>query len=112
VNFDWLDPSTFENPFQHKFPDGEKISSAYLVSPPVDDPAPLMIEFIDLAVKKHGVKRFVLLTGSSSDVGGRGVGKVWEHLIELGVEYCVLRATWFMGMCFYDLSSHFLVVSY
>lgn len=56
-----------------------------------------MTAFIDHAFKKHGVKRFVLLGGSSVEKGGRLVGKVWQHLVDIGAEYCVLRATWFMG---------------
>jgi uncharacterized protein YbjT (DUF2867 family) len=56
-----------------------------------------MIAFVDLAIK-HGVKRFVMLTGSeASRGGGVGSGGTWQHLEDTGVEYCVLRATWFMG---------------
>ena len=97
TKFDWLDSSTFENPFQNKFLDGESISAVYLISPAVPDPVPSMTAFIDLAVEKHGVKRFVLLSGSTAEKGGAHVGKVWQHLVDIGVEYCVLRATWFMG---------------
>lgn len=103
TRFDWLDSSTFENPFQHKFPNGESISAIYLISPEVPDPAPSMTAFIDLAVKKHGVKRFVLLTGSSAEKGGHHVGKVWQYLVDIGVEYCVFRATWFMGAFYHTL---------
>ena len=95
AKFDWLDNTTFENPFQHTFPGGEKISAVYLVSPEVQDPAPCMNEFIDLAVKK-GAKRFVLIGGSTIYLGGHHVGKVWSHLTELGVEYCILQPSWFM----------------
>ena len=97
VKFDWLDSSTYDNPFQHKFHGGEGISAVYLIAPEVSDPVPIMNSFIDHAVKKHGVKRFVLLTGSSVDKGGYYHGKVWSHLVDIGVEYCVLRATWFNG---------------
>ena len=97
TKFDWLDSSTFANPFQHQFPDKERISTVYLVAPEVLDPVPAMTAFIDLAVKQHGVKRFVLLGGSSTEKGGWHVGKVWQHLDDIGVEYCVLRPTWFMG---------------
>src|SRR5450432_996463 len=97
VKFDWLDSSTFENPFQHKLLGGQSISAIYLIAPEVQDPVPSMKAFIYLAAKKHRVKRFVLLTGSSAEKAGFHVGKVWQHLIDMGVEYCTLRATWFMG---------------
>ena len=97
TKFDWLDASTFGNPFRHAFAGGEGISAVYLVAPPVADPVPMMVAFVDLAVHKHGVKRFVLLTGSTAEKGGYHVGKVWEHLADLGVEHGVLRPTWFMG---------------
>ncbi len=53
--------------------------------------------FIDHAAKKYGAKRFVFFTGSTAEKGGPVVGKVWEHLDQSGVDYCVLRATWLMG---------------
>ena len=97
TKFDWLDASTFEKPFQHKFPGGESISAVYLVAPEVADPSPPMSAFVDYAVKEHGVKRFVLIGGSSTEAGGHHVGTLWQHLIDIGVEYCVLRPSWFMG---------------
>lgn len=96
TKFDWLDPSTFANPFQHAFPNGEKISAIYLIAPEVSDPAPAMNALVDLAVEKHGVKRFVLLTGTSVEEMGYYTGPVWQHFEDIGVEYCVLRPTWFM----------------
>lgn len=97
VRFDWLDASTFENPFNHNFPSQEGISAVYLIAPEVPDPTPHMNAFIDLAVEKYLVKRFVLLAGASVEKGGHFVGKVWKHLVDIGVEYCVLRPSWFMG---------------
>lgn len=97
VKFDWLDASTYENPFQHEFPGGVKINAVFLVQPEVFDPETSMNAFIDYAVEKHSVKRFVLLTGSMMEQGGPQMGKVWQHLIDAGVEWCVLRCTWFMG---------------
>lgn len=96
--FDWLDSSTFDNPFQHKALDGESVSAVYLVWPEaLPDPTPPMTAFIDLAVNKYGVKRFVLLGGSGVEMGGMFVGKVWQHLVEIGTDFCVLLPTWFMG---------------
>lgn len=98
TTFDWLDYSTHENPFRHEFPNGERISAVYLIAPEVQDPAPSMNVFIDLAVEKHGVKRFVLLSGSSLKKGGFYTGQVWQHLEDIGVAHTVLLATWFMGI--------------
>jgi festuclavine dehydrogenase len=98
VKFDWLDPSTFENPFQYEFAKGEKITAVYLVLPPsAGDPRDLINPFIDIAVKKYGVKKFVLLAGSSITKGGHYIGQVWQHLSSFGVDHTVLLATWFMG---------------
>lgn len=97
TRFDWLDSSTFVHPFQHEFHDGESISAVFLVAPEVTDPASPMNAFVDYAIKEHGVKRFVLMAGSSAEPGGHHVGKVWQHFLDIGVEYCVLRPTWFMG---------------
>jgi len=91
VSFDMLDDTTFNNPFSHKFPNGESITSMYFIGPEVDDPTPSMIAFIDFAVGK-GVKRIVMLTGSSTEHGG-----AWAHMDSLGIEFSVLRATWFNG---------------
>lgn len=100
TKFDWLDSSTFERPFHYEFPGGEGISSIYLVAPEIADPAPPMNAFIDYAIKEHGVKRFVLIGGSSTEPGGHHVGKVWQHLLDVGIPYCVLRPSWFMGRFF------------
>lgn len=97
TNFDWLDYSTHENPFQHNFPNGERITAVYLIAPEVQDPAPSMNAFVDLAFQKHGVKRFVLLSGSSLTKGGYYTGQVWQHLEDIGIDHTVLLATWFMG---------------
>lgn len=98
TKFDWLDASTFETPFHHTSPGGESISAVYLVAPEVADPSTHMSAFVDYAVKEHGVKRFVLIGGSSTEPGGQHVGILWQHLIDIGVEYCVLRPSWFMGV--------------
>lgn len=55
-----------------------------------------MKPFTEFAISK-GVKRFVLLTSSTIPLGGHGHGKVHEYLVERGVDYGVLRPTWFMG---------------
>ncbi|KAF4630573.1 hypothetical protein G7Y89_g7562 [Cudoniella acicularis] len=93
VKFDWFDPSTYGTLFT-----GSPVSAVYLISPPVIDSFPLMKEFIDLA-KEKGVKRFVLQSASVLDVGdGPIMGKVSGYIAGLGVEFAILRPTWFMGM--------------
>jgi festuclavine dehydrogenase len=97
AKFDWLDPSSFGNPFESEVTGGEKISAIYLIAPQVADPAPSMNAFIDYAVSQHSAKRFVMVGGTTTEPGGPHVGQVWQHLDDIGVNYCVLRPTWFMG---------------
>lgn len=98
VKFDFSDSSTFEAPFEHTFTNNEKITAVYLVPPQDADPAGVMNAFIDHCTKKHGVKRFVLVTGSTTGKEQTyGHGPTWQHLDNLGVEYSVLKASWFMG---------------
>ncbi|CAA7268330.1 unnamed protein product [Cyclocybe aegerita] len=71
VTFDWTDPTTFENPFKAD----SNIDKVYLVAPVVLDALPV---------------REPVLQGSVY------VGKVHEYLAEHGIEYGVLRPTWFI----------------
>ncbi|EDR01986.1 uncharacterized protein LACBIDRAFT_310140 [Laccaria bicolor S238N-H82] len=92
VKLDWLDPSTFTNPFDAD----PAIDRVYVVGPiGVLDTLPHVKPFIDLALTK-GVKRFVVLSGSPVPKGGPIAGKVHEYLAEIGVDYAVLRPTWFI----------------
>ncbi|TFK41648.1 hypothetical protein BDQ12DRAFT_710684 [Crucibulum laeve] len=91
VRLDWLDATTFENPFVTD----PKIDRVYLICPPVYDMLQTMKPFVDLAVDK-GIKRFVLLSASGVGKGDIMMGKVHEYLVDIGVEYFVLRPTWFM----------------
>lgn len=75
-----------------------------MMEPQVDKPWVPMIKFVDLAREK-GVQRFVLCAGTSTCIGKDGMGRVWEHFISCGVDYCVLRPSWFMGSCFRNLST-------
>ncbi|KAJ6572052.1 hypothetical protein B0H19DRAFT_1209139 [Mycena capillaripes] len=90
VRFDWLDASTYEIPFESY----SDINRIYLVAPPVFDMFPPMKSFIDFAVEK-GVKRFVLMSAGLIEPGGPAMGKTHQYLSTLGVEYCVLRPSWF-----------------
>ncbi len=97
VKFDWTDASTFPLPFQHSFPNGEKITAVYIVSGPLADPGPAVNAFVDYAMKEQGVKRFVVCAGGSTRKGDPRLGAVWAHLEDVGAEYLVLRPTWFIG---------------
>ncbi|KAF8970137.1 hypothetical protein BDZ97DRAFT_2055434 [Flammula alnicola] len=99
VKFDWLDKTTYEIPFNAD----PKIDRVYIAVPPIFDMLSYVGPFIDLAVSK-GVKRFVLLTGSQDEPGDGPLGKVHQHLLDIGVDYTVLRPTWFQqnfGVFFY-----------
>lgn len=94
VKFDWLDSSTYENPFNT---DLGHVESAYLVPPEfTSDIIESMKPFIDFAIGK-GVKRFALISASSLEAGGPYAAKVHEYLINSGVDYFVVRPTWFYG---------------
>jgi len=92
ILFDWLDESTYDAPFN-----GTGIDRVYLVAPPVLDMFGPMKKFIDLAVSK-GVKRLVLLSGSLllDENNPLAMDLVHKYIIGLGIDYCVLRPTWFM----------------
>ncbi|OQE13753.1 hypothetical protein PENSTE_c046G08691 [Penicillium steckii] len=97
THFDWLDETTYENPFlQASSASLKAISAVYLVAPPVDDMAPPMIKFIDLCRSK-GVKRFILLSASNINKGDHSMGQAHAHLDSCqDIEYVSLRPTWFM----------------
>ncbi|KAF8649263.1 hypothetical protein AX16_005916 [Volvariella volvacea WC 439] len=96
VKFDWLDASTHSNSFVEAEKLGSPIDRVYLVAPMVMDMIGCMQPVIDLAIKK-GVKRFVLLSALSVQIGAPAMGKVHEYLAykEPKVDYAVLRPTWF-----------------
>ena len=91
IKFDW----TLETTWGRAFELGP-VESVYLMEPQVAQPWVPMIKFVDFA-KQKGVKRFVLCAGTSTAIGKDGMGRVWEHFIQTGVDYCVLRPSWFMG---------------
>ncbi|RYP10946.1 hypothetical protein DL764_000382 [Monosporascus ibericus] len=97
AHFDWTKDDTYESPFTKASNERmAPISAVYLVPPPIFDLAPPMIHFVDFA-RQRGVKRFVLLSASTIEKGGPAMGQVHEHLDLLeGIEYAVLRPTWFM----------------
>ncbi|TEB27519.1 ergot alkaloid A [Coprinellus micaceus] len=95
VKFDWDDPATFDAAFAL----GQNIEYVYLLGPSRSpDPLIKVKPFIDLAVSK-GVKRFIVLSagGLFTEKGpdSRGMGKVHTYLDDQGLDYVVLRPTWF-----------------
>ncbi|KAH8815562.1 ergot alkaloid A [Xylogone sp. PMI_703] len=93
VKFDWLDQETYNRPFNTT---PVPISAIFLIPPPVPDAFPLMRAFIDIAVERN-VKRIVLLSGSVLHVGdGPALAAASEYITSLGIEYALLRPTWFM----------------
>ena len=108
--FDWTKEDSYESPFIKASTEGmAPISTVYLVPPPMIDLAPPIIHFVDFA-RQRGVKRFVLLSDSTVGKGGPTTGQVHEYLDSLkGIEYAVLRPTWFMGtflFSFYPWGRH------
>ncbi|KAF8646466.1 hypothetical protein AX16_007203 [Volvariella volvacea WC 439] len=90
VKFDWLDKSTYDNPWNVD----PNIDRVYLVLPEIPNDFDYVKPFIDLAVAK-GVKRFVLLSATVFEKGKPGSGITHEYLENLGVEFHALRPTWF-----------------
>ncbi|TFK21387.1 NmrA family protein, partial [Coprinopsis marcescibilis] len=95
VKLEWDEPATFHNPWTQRSLD---IDSVYIVGPPADfNPLKQVGPFIDLAVTK-GVKRFVYLSATEADKNNDsgGLGQVPGYLEERGLDYVVLRPTWFI----------------
>ena len=92
--FDWNDQDTYGIPFSK----ANDVDAVYIVVPitVVDENATPVTDFIDFA-KARGVKRFVALTSSNALPGKRIMGVVHDHLMSLGVDWTVLRPTWYMG---------------
>jgi festuclavine dehydrogenase len=91
VHFDWFDESTWSSLFT-----SHSINSVFLVAPPIMDCVSLMKSFIDLCLH-HQIKRLVLLSASVADVAdGPAMGQMADYVKGLGVEYAILRPTWFM----------------
>ena len=102
VHFDWSDPATHDNPFNHPIALASPITAIYLVLPHTGDASEIVNGFVNQAIEKWGVKRFVMMCGSHVESGNPGgdagdPGLVWEHLVQRGAGWGVLRCTWFMG---------------
>ena len=76
------------------------IDRIYLIVPSVMGQLSAVKPFIDLAISK-GVKRFVLLTASQAEIGSPVLmGKVHEYLLNIKVDYTLLRPIWFIRTYF------------
>ena len=97
VKFDWFDETTYRILFSDS-----KISAIFIVAPPLLEGLPLVQKFVEIA-RESGVTRFVLLSASIIDVGdGPAMSRVSGYIEGLGLEYAILRPTWFMGMFLYS----------
>ncbi|KAH9487321.1 Agroclavine dehydrogenase [Psilocybe cubensis] len=103
IKFDWFDTTTHESAFKDI-----SIDRVYIVGPPGSNDSANIISFIDLAVSK-GVKRFVLMSATQIDPSriqsAFPAGAIHQHLIDKGVDYVVLRPTWFIQ----NFGTNFLV---
>ncbi len=88
VVFDWLDSATHG-------PALVGVGGVYLLAP-AGSPAPeqIMVPFIERAAGL-GVDRLVLLSASSIERGGPGLGQVHDALARSSSGWAVLRPTWF-----------------
>jgi ergot alkaloid biosynthesis protein len=89
VRFDWHDPATHAAALAD-------VARVYLVAPAlVDDPAPVMLPFLERALA-GGVRRVVLLSSSAIADGAPGLGAVAREIRTRAPEWAVLRPSWFM----------------
>ena len=89
VRFDWEDSTSWSAAL-------DEVGAAYLVAPPGNWAAgETVISFVTTAIE-HGVGRFVLLSGSPIEAGGPAMGEVHAWLQTSGVDWAVLRPSWFM----------------
>lgn len=95
VNFDYEDFSTWEAIFSAP-PGRAPIAAVWLLIPEVDDAEAAMEHFVDYCVDR-GARRFVLCADTTTKIDHSVAGKTWRMLVDRGVEYVVLRPTWYMG---------------
>ncbi|KAF3762251.1 NAD(P)-binding protein [Cryphonectria parasitica EP155] len=106
AEFDWMDETTWDNPFAAAAAAAGTDTSSpppattvFLVAPPVFHSSLIMNAFIDRVRSRHGVKRFVLLASTAVEAGGPAFGGTMARLAELGgkgeIEFAVLRPSWF-----------------
>jgi uncharacterized protein YbjT (DUF2867 family) len=91
VKLDWKDPATFEGALE------AKPAFIYIVGEPGNQDAYKdIVPFIDAAVKKGSVKKFVYLSATTY-VDELGIAQVPRYLKGKNIPYVILRPTWFTG---------------
>ncbi|KAJ3529982.1 hypothetical protein NMY22_g8765 [Coprinellus aureogranulatus] len=93
VKHDWTYSASLNTPFAS----GLTYCGVYLVSPPgFADAFKNIKALIDMAFT-HGVRRFMILSGTGVEKDGAlGLAKMHRYLEEKGVDYFALQPTWFM----------------
>ncbi|KAH6902719.1 NmrA family protein [Coprinopsis sp. MPI-PUGE-AT-0042] len=92
VKLDWKDPSTFEGALNAS----PNIEYVYIVGEPLNpEHVKDIVPFIELAVKKGGIKKFVYISATvySEYLGN---GQVPKYLKENHIDHVILRPTWFI----------------
>ena len=93
VKLDWKDPSTFEGALNAS----PNIEYVYIVAPPMDSTVHnAMIPFVDMAVKKGGIKKILYLS-TTLYVDAIGNTQVPKYLKENNINHVILRPTWFIS---------------
>ncbi|KAH9487303.1 Agroclavine dehydrogenase [Psilocybe cubensis] len=95
VKFDWNDASTHEAAFDTADPPVDRV---YIVGPPASTDVALHTKFVELAISK-GVKRFALMSATVVGPDANSpfpAGVVHQQLIDAGVDFVVVRPTWFI----------------
>lgn len=94
VKLDWKDPSTFEGALNAS----PNIEYIYVVGE-TGNPSTTkdVIQFIEAAVRKGGIKKFVNLSATNC-VDELGTAQIPRYLKENHISYVILRPTWFTGV--------------
>jgi uncharacterized protein YbjT (DUF2867 family) len=101
VHFDWDAPDQWPDIFAHNLAKKSPISAVWLVvRSSTVDVAQSAIPFIHL-LRQNNVKRIVLMSGSAFNETDHFLGEVHAELMRVhdkeGLEWAVLRPSWFMG---------------
>lgn len=91
VHFDWSDEASYQKVFENT-----PIKAVYLLPTALGDMVDRAKIFIDVG-KAHGVKRFVTMSSSGQEPGSPMHGQIHEYVMKTGLEWTVLRPSWFMG---------------
>lgn len=98
AELDYTNEETYDKPFQHPTAVSSPIHIIYIVVPPGHSDPVVVNAFIDYAVKKRNVSKFVLLGGQGAEMAAEfPPSKVWRHLDQLGTDYAILQPSWFSG---------------